>query len=158
MKALKYVGVIAGLTLLFGCAQTKKSSPVNLNGFKPGKHLYKAIFEKDSASLNLNIAAGGRVTGDLLIRFTKGGDTIEVNTGDITGEFRGDTLFADYNFTSGKYKTIYSNPIALLHKGDTLIMGKGRMMSYLGRSYLDPMTPINFRNVKFRFTPVERKK
>jgi hypothetical protein len=32
---------------------------------KPGTHLYKAIFDKDSASLKLNIAARGRITGDL---------------------------------------------------------------------------------------------
>jgi hypothetical protein len=155
-KVIYYLGIIS-LAVLFGCSQAKKHTVVNLSGMKPGTHLYKAIFDKDSASLKLNIAAGGRITGDLLIRFTKGGDTIEVNSGDITGEFRGDTLFADYNFTSGKYKTIYSNPIALLHKGDTLIMGKGRMMSYLGRSYLDPQTPINFGNVKFRFVPIGSK-
>jgi hypothetical protein len=154
MSALKYLFAIAGLALFFSCTQNKKTGTVNLSGLKPGKHLYRAMFQKDSASLNLNIAAGGRVTGDLMIRFTKPGDTIEINKGDIAGEFRGDTLFADYNFTSGKYKTIYSNPIALLHKGDTLIMGKGRMITYLGRTYLDPQTPINFMKSKFRFVPV----
>lgn len=158
MSALKYLSVITGLALLIGCSQKKNNGVVNLSGLKPGKHLYRAMFQKDSAALALNIAAGGRVTGDLTIRFTKGGDTVEINKGDITGEFRGDTLFADYNFTSGKYKTIYSNPIALLHKGDTLIMGSGRMMTYLGRTYFDPATPINFKKSKFRFIPMDEKR
>lgn len=101
------------------------------------------------------MAASGRITGDLKIRFTKADDSVEVNTGTIIGEFRGDTLFADYNFKSvSRYKNEYVNPVALLHKGDTLIMGSGRIMTYLGRNYLDPQTPINFKKAKFKFLPV----
>ncbi|MGY4537652.1 hypothetical protein ACVW0P_002071 [Mucilaginibacter sp. UYNi724] len=50
---------------------------------------------------------------------------------------KGILYFDNYTFTSGTHnKTIYTNPIALLCKSDTLILGAGLIFNYLGRSWL----------------------
>lgn len=94
----------------------------------------------------------GQIKGQLNISYNA--DTVashQPTSGEITGEFKGDTLFADYYFTSGKEQ--YINPIALLLKKDTLIMGHGKIYYYLGRTYFDNKTPISFNNSRFRFMP-----
>ncbi|MES2278223.1 MAG: hypothetical protein V4592_19490 [Bacteroidota bacterium] len=162
MKNLQYFLSLAGLALLFSCNQVQKTSiKINTSNLKPGKHCYIALFEKDSASLTFEIAANGKIKGELAINYHNA-DTVaaarQPTAGNFVGEFKGDTLFADYHFTSGKNgREQYINPIALLHKGDTLIMGKGRIYSYLGRTYFDDKTPIEFYKSRFRFVPVDCK-
>lgn len=157
MRHFTHLLAIAGLAVLFSCNHGKQANKVNIPGnLKPGKYCYTALFEKDSASLNMVINKYGSVTGHLYIGYGEikpGATEREINMGDISkGEFKGDTLFADYTFTSGtKFKNIYTNPIALLHKGDSLILGSGRVMNYLGRAYFDPQTPIDFQKSRFRF-------
>jgi hypothetical protein len=159
MKYSLYLLAFACFSMLFSCNQTQHSSTkINTGNLKSGKHCYIAVFEGDSASLSFDIAANGKISGDLAINYHHT-DTVlasrQPTTGTFTGEFRGDTLLADYHFTSGKNgKEQYINPIALLHKGDTLIMGKGRIYSYLGRTYFDDKTPIEFYKSRFRFAPV----
>ncbi len=76
--------------------------------------------------------------------------------GDITGEFRGDTLFVDYSFIQGTNdKVKFKNPMAFLKKGNDLNLGSGKILTYLGKSYFAKDTPIEFEKVKYKFTTVD---
>jgi hypothetical protein len=162
MKKLIYPVVFTILVAFFSCNQkkpiAKRHSTSNL---KSGVHCYLATFEKDSARITIDIDADGNMKGTLSVKYFNP-DTVakfrQPTDGEFGGEFRGDTLLADYSFTTGKNKDAkYFNPIALLHKGDTLIMGHAPMYYYLGRTYFDPKIPIIYANSKFRFLPVECK-
>lgn len=160
MKKSTYFFAIAGLAFIFGCGQAPKEATTSIPaGLKAGKQSYIALFEKDSAKLDIDIDQYGKVTGALTIKYgeLKGEMTeLIVNKGEITnGEFKGDTLVANYNFTSGNDKTMYTNPLALLHKGDTLVMGAGKIGNYLGRTYFDPKFPIEYQKARFKFVPVK---
>ena len=163
MKKLIHPVVYAVLVALISCDQRpKQPEKINTGNLRPGKHYYMAIFEKDSARLTVNVAATGRITGTLLIKYTNT-DTVTLKRqptdGTFVGEFKGDTLRADYTFNSGpKGKTLYTNPIALLHKGDSMVMGHGRIYDYLGRTYFDDRTPIIYTKSRFTFLPADRKK
>ena len=158
MKNSIYLLSILALSVLVSCGEKKKPAKLSTSGLTTGKHCYAATFEKDSASLTLDIDADGNLKGTLTVNYYNA-DTVakrrESTDGAFGGAFRGDTLLADYSFTSGKNKDAkYFNPIALLHKGDTLIMGHGQMYFYLGRTYFDPKVPIVYHNSRFRFLHV----
>ncbi|MBK0380602.1 hypothetical protein [Mucilaginibacter segetis] len=160
MKPLLFLSVFA--LILFGCNHGTKHAEANLdeltNHLKPGKHNYLAVFEKDSAKLTLDIGTYGKISGQMSVKYSDT-STVERQATDGTlmkAEFKGDTLRADYSFSSGPSgQNKYVNPVAFLHKGDTLIMGYGRVLNYLGRNYFDPATPIGFEKSKFRFVPVK---
>lgn len=148
--------------MFIGCGNPRQKSKMVENDvavikyIKPGKHCYLALFEKDTATLSFMISASGHVSGQLNIKYNV--DTVTSHqpaSGEITGEFKGDTLLADYSFTSGKDK--YINPVALLLKNDTLIMGHGKIYYYLGRTYFDTKTPIDYTKSRFCFAPVNCK-
>ncbi|MDR6943806.1 hypothetical protein [Mucilaginibacter pocheonensis] len=147
---------------VFSCGQNEQHTAINISKLKTGNKKYTALFKKDSASLTLSINSYGKATGHLLISYYESDPMAVSKSTDgniVNGTFKGDTLFADYNFKSDRNETIwYSNPIVLLHKGDTLIMGSGRILSYLGRNYFDPNTNIDFKRSRFRFVPAEAKK
>ncbi len=168
MKNLNYFLASIALVSLLGCNQPKRNQETNADsvacttsGLKSVKQCYMARFEKDSASLNLNTASNGKVTGRLYIKYHEIEPLAlesELNIGEIKGEFKGDTLFADYTFTSGNLnKTQYTNPMAFLRKGDTLIIGVGVIISYLGRSYFDKKRSIDFKRSRFHLKPVDCK-
>ncbi|MES2267492.1 MAG: hypothetical protein V4520_12075 [Bacteroidota bacterium] len=154
---------------LLSCNQGKKEKAIYIDSVtrlsghpRPDQQCFVALFEKDSANLRLNNAPDGKVTGQLYIKYHEIKEVAfesELNIGKIAGKFKGDTLFANYTFTSGtQNKTVYTNPIALLCKGDTLILGSGVIITYLGRSYFDKKTPLDFQKSRFRFKPVNCKK
>lgn len=112
---------------------------------------YKALYEKDTLELTINTLKNGKITGNMVMKIFD----MPENVGEITGEFHGDTLFADYSFVQGKDgKTKFKNPIAILKKGDELIFGNGKIETYLGASYFDKKTPIDFERVKYKFKNV----
>ena len=77
-----------------------------------------------------------------------------IKIGKIVGEFRGDTLFVDYTFIQGQNeKVVFKNPMALLKKGEELVLGNGEIQTYLGKSYFAKGKPIDFENVKYKFSP-----
>ena len=45
--------------------------------------------------------------------------------------------------------------MAMLKKGNELILGSGKIETYLGSSYFAKDTPIDFEKVKYKFTTVE---
>lgn len=113
---------------------------------------YKALYESDTVELKMNTLKSGKVTGDMVMKILDK----PKKTGKITGEFHGDTLFVDYTFFQGTYdKKIFKNPMAMLKKGNELILGSGKIETYLGRSYFAKGTPINFEKVKYKFTAVD---
>ena len=75
------------------------------------------------------------------------------NNGTLKGKFSGDTLYADYTFTTGAKKEFFRNPMAFLKDGDRLILGVGVIETYLGRSYLSEKEPVDFDKARFRFDP-----
>jgi hypothetical protein len=45
--------------------------------------------------------------------------------------------------------------MAMLKKENELILGSGKIETYLGKSYFAKGTPIDFDRVKYKFTKVE---
>lgn len=115
-------------------------------------HCYKALYENDTLELKVNTLKDGKVSGNMVMKIF----AMSKKVGEITGEFRGDTLFADYSFFEGKNeKSIFKNPLAMLKRGDTLILGNGEIETYLGRSYFAKGKPIDFERVKYKFLTVD---
>jgi hypothetical protein len=113
---------------------------------------YKALYESDTLELKINTLKNGKITGDMVMKILYKPKKV----GKIKGEFRGDTLFVDYSFFQGaNEKRIFKNPMAMLKKGNELILGSGKIETYLGRSYFAKDTPIDFEKVKYKFTTVD---
>lgn len=126
-------------------AQTLDEKPVSVQ-------CYKALYDKDTIDLKINTLKNGKITGDMQMNLLN----MPIKVGTIAGEFRGDTLFADYSFIQGSNKEIkFKNPLALLKRGDKLILGNGKIETYLGASYFVKGQPIDFDNVKYKFTTVD---
>ena len=113
---------------------------------------YKAIYESDTINLKINTLKNGEITGHMVMKILDKPQKV----GEIAGKFHGDTLFVDYTFIQGTYdKVTYKNPMAMLKKEGGLILGSGKIESYLGRSYFAKGTPIDFERVKYKFTKVQ---
>ncbi|MBX9889231.1 MAG: hypothetical protein K2Y30_14985 [Flavobacteriaceae bacterium] len=126
-------------------AKTSIETPVSTD-------CYKAIYEQDTLDLKINTLKAGTVTGDLEMKI----ENMPTKLGQIVGEFRGDTLFASYTFIQGtNEKKTFKNPMAFLKNGNELILGNGKIEFALGASYFAKGEPIDFENVKYKFTAVE---
>lgn len=113
---------------------------------------YKALYEQDTINLKINNLKDGKITGNMEMKIFN----MPEKTGEIVGEFQGDTLFASYTFIQGGYeKKTYKNPMAFLKKGDELILGNGKIENSMGASYFVKGVPIDFDSVKYRFTNVD---
>jgi hypothetical protein len=81
-----------------------------------------------------------------------------VKNGEIIGKFSGDTLLVDYSYVEGVTdKTIFKNPLALLKKGKELILGNGKIETYLGKTYFIKGQPIDYEKVKYKFSETDCK-
>lgn len=115
---------------------------------------YQAVYEKDTVTLKLNTLKDGTITGNLVM---KEFDT-PIKNGDVTGKFNGDTLLVDYSYVEGVAdKTIFKNPLALLKKGKELILGNGKIETYLGKTYFVKGQPIDYEKVKYKFSETDCK-
>ena len=113
---------------------------------------FKAIYEKDTIDLNVNTLKNGKVSGDMVMKVAKAPE----RTGEVAGEFKGDTLFIDYTFVDTANKdTKFKNPMALLKRDNQLILGNGKMQTTMGVTYLVKDKPIDFENVKYKFSAVD---
>lgn len=113
---------------------------------------YMALYEKDTVDLKINTLKNGKIAGEMVMKILD----MPKKVGKINGEFRGDTLFVDYTFFQGaNEKKIFKNPMAMLKKGNELILGSGKIETYLGKSYFAKDTPIDFEKVKYKFTSVD---
>ena len=113
---------------------------------------YKSLYENDTIDLTINTLKNGKITGDMIMKI----ENMPNKIGKIAGEFRGDTIFADYSFIQGTNdKVTFKNPMAFLKRENELILGSGKIETYLGKSYFVKGTPIDFEKVKYKFTTVE---
>ena len=113
---------------------------------------YKALYEKDTIDLKVNTLKEGKISGNMEMKLFN----MPVKLGKIAGEFRGDTLFVAYTFIQGANdKTTFKNPMALLKRGNQLILGNGEIETTMGASYFVKGKPIDFDNVKYNFSKVD---
>ena len=134
-------------------SNTKEAEFAKAQAEKPvSTACYKAIYENDTINLTINTLKDGKIVGDMVMKISKMPEKI----GKIEGKFRGDTLFADYSFIQGTNdKITFKNPMAFLKHKKGLILGSGKIETYLGRSYFAKDTPINFEKVKYIFATVD---
>lgn len=153
MKKLSQLGLLLICIGFTSCNNKEKAANKLENAEKPtAVQCYQSIYENDSINLKINSFKGGKVTGNMVMKISNMADKV----GQIAGEFRGDTLFVDYSFIEGKNeKSNFKNPLALLKRGDELILGNGKIETYLGRSYFKKGEPIDFDNVRYKFTAVD---
>ncbi|MDP5200096.1 hypothetical protein [Flavobacterium sp. DG2-3] len=115
---------------------------------------YKAIYEKDTIDLKLNTLKNGKLAGDMVMKVAPS----TVRTGEVAGEFHGDTLFVDYTFKDNvNGNKTFKNPMALLKRDKKLILGNGVMQTTMGVTYLVKDQPIDFESVKYKFDETECK-
>jgi hypothetical protein len=153
---MKNLGLFCLLFLFLGFASCKKTSDVDASKLEDEKVIstqcYQALYEKDTINLQMNTLKNGKISGDMVMKM----ENMPPKSGEIKGEFRGDTLFADYSFKEGKDDTkMFKNPIAVLKKGDELILGNGKIETYLGSTYFIKGQPIDFEKVKYKFKTVD---
>lgn len=152
MKNLSLLCLLLACIGLESCNKKPKDVEAKNLAEKPvSVECYKALYETDTLDLKVNTLKNGKVTGELVMKVLNKAKKV----GKIAGEFRGDTLFVDYSFISGLDKATYKNPMALLKRGNELILGNGKIETYLGASYFAKGQPIDFDNVKYKFTPVD---
>ena len=125
--------------------QTLAEKPVSVQ-------CYTAIYETDTIDLKINTLKNGKISGSMDMKLVN----MPIKVGKISGEFRGDTLFADYSFIQGTNdKVVFKNPMAFLKSGKQFILGNGKIETYLGASYFAKGEPIDFENVKYKFDPID---
>ena len=131
----------------------KETEAVKAEGEKiVSSECYKAIYEKDTIDLKLNTLKNGKLTGDMVMKVAPS----TVRTGEVSGEFHGDTLFVDYTFKELASKDrIFKNPMALLKRDKQLILGNGTMQTTMGVTYLVKDKPIDFERVKYKFVSID---
>ena len=125
--------------------QAPTEKPINIK-------CYKALYEQDTIELKINTLKSGKITGNMTMKIVN----MPKKVGKIAGEFRGDTLFAAYTFIQGANdKVTFKNPMAFLKRGDEFILGNGKIETTMGASYFVKGEPIDFDNVKYKFTAVD---
>lgn len=144
------------LLIFIGFESCKKEKEVEASKVIVAKTIstqcFLAVYENDTITLEMNTLDDGKISGDMLMKL----ENMPVKTGKINGEFRGDTLFADYSFIQGANKDrMFKNPIAVLKRGEEFILGNGQIETYLGASYFAKGKPIDFDKVKYKFTAVD---
>ena len=152
---MKKISVFCLLLVCIGfvsCKNEEKQKPKPQDEKPISVACYQALFEKDTINLTINTLKDNKISGKMVMKMAESQD----NDGEIKGEFHGDTLYADYSFIHDKNdKETFKNPIAILKRGDTLIFGNGKIEVYLGKSYFDKKSPIDFDRVKYKFTKVD---
>ncbi|WPR70885.1 hypothetical protein SLW70_13225 [Flavobacterium sp. NG2] len=152
---MKKIGIYCVMVVFIGftsCKNEEKEKAKMEAKLPVSVECYQALYENDTIDLTINTLKDEKITGTMLMKFSEEPN----NDGEFSGEFHGDTLYADYSFMHDKNdKEMFKNPIAILKKGDTLILGNGKIEVYLGKSYFDKKSPIDFDNVKYKFTKVD---
>ncbi|MCL6462351.1 MAG: hypothetical protein I4O51_10855 [Flavobacterium micromati] len=153
MKNLGLYSLLLASIVFTSCKnkEAEKTPTVTQVGEPISVACYKAIYEKDTLNLKINTFKNGEVTGDMVMAI----DNMPVKTGEIVGEFKGDTLFASYTFIQGDYKEkTLKNPMAFLKRDNQLILGNGQIQITMGASHFVKGEPIDFERVKYKFDAV----
>lgn len=150
MKKLVLSFLILSLAALQSCKNDEKQKETEAEKVV-STQCYKAIYENDNIDLKLNTLKSGKISGNMSMKVTGAAE----RTGEIKGEFHGDTLFADYTFTEGTNKKTFKNPMAFLKKDKQFVLGNGKMQTTMGVTYLVKDEPIDFDRVKYKFDSVD---
>lgn len=152
MKNITVFGLILVSIVLASCKNEEKQKTQSAIEKPVSIACYQAVYEQDTIDLTVNTLNNGKVSGNMVMKIAD----LPVKSGKIAGEFRGDTLFADYSFIQGSYeKRTFKNPIAVLKRGEEFILGNGKIETYLGASYFAKGEPIDFDKVKYKFKTVD---
>jgi len=98
---------------------------------------YVASKNRDTAKLYLELR-GQHFSGAMELTY-KGTSR---DSGTVKGDIKGDTLFGDFHFQRNGFTEWRRTPIALLKKGDQLIMGQSAQVNTFGIQHLS--YPIDF--------------
>ena len=142
MKAIKFLNSGLVLSIAIGLAGCDTSG----SDHRTRKMWYRAIHKTDTAVFKVDVT-DGQFKG--LYEISYGGEYRD--SGEVSGYVKGDTLLGNYLYQRVGIPQLHRIPIALLKKGDKLIMGVGSMEIYLERAYFKPRVPIDYQNVKFIF-------
>lgn len=114
------------------------------------KTCYIAIDGQDTATLNMR-TLNKKVAGELYFKYKNKED----QHGRIQGRISGDTLLVNFFLRNGTAKPVYTNPLALLKRNDTLKLGIAEMETQFGRTYFIPGRAIDYDGSRFQFIEVE---
>lgn len=153
MKNLVLFCILLACIGIESCNKNPKNIDIQSSTEKPvSVQCFKALYEQDTIDLKINTLNSGKITGDMVMRM----DNLPEKVGKIAGESRGDTLFVAYTFIQGANdKVTFKNPMAFLKRGDELILGNGKIETTMGASYFVKGEPIDFDNVKYKFSTVD---
>jgi hypothetical protein len=133
-----------------GSSKTKTSAAKELKPPEIPSTCYLGVSGKDSITLTVR-KEEELVTGDLAYLFYEK----DKSRGTFSGRMKGDTLFADYTYTSeGETST---REIAFLQKDNTLTEGSGDAMELDGKMTFKDPTKVKFGS-SFVLQKVECKK
>lgn len=110
---------------------------------------YRAVDKTDTALLHISIT-DSQFKGQFEIKYH---GTVK-DSGEVSGYVKGDTLVGNFLFQHYGMELKHRIPIALLNRDHKLIMGIGAMEIYLQRTYFKKNVPIDYKNVKFIFEPI----
>lgn len=150
---MKNLGIVCLLLACIGLGSCNRTQKQKVQEEKPvSSQCYKSIYENDTVELKVGTLKSGKISGDMVMKIVDRPKKV----GKIAGEFRGDTLFVAYTFIQGENdKMTFKNPMAFLKRGNELILGNGKIQTTMGASYFVKGEPIDFDNVKYKFTAVE---
>ena len=150
---MKNQGIVCLLLTCIGIASCNRTQKQKVQEEKPvSSQCYQSIYENDTIELNVGTLKSGKISGDMVMKIVDRPKKV----GKIAGEFRGDTLFVTYTFIQGANdKLTFKNPMAFLKKGNELILGNGKIQTTMGASYFVKGEPIDFDNVKYKFTAID---
>lgn len=158
MRKLLMLGLLLGFIGFQSCKNNESSNGAEAAKTEVEKYVkvecYKTIYESDTIDLRLNTLKDGKIIGNMVMKIEFAPEKV----GEIKGEFKGDTLFANYTFRQGTNKDrIFKNPMAFLRRGNELILGNGSIVTSLGVSYFEKGKPIDFDKVKYKFKTIDCK-
>lgn len=116
-----------------------KNTTVKASNFQLPSSCYQYNSNQDSVLLHLN-PVGDSVKGQLIYAFAEK----DRNLGTISGQMKGDTLFADYTFLSEGQKSV--REVAFLKKDQTWIEGYGEVTTNGQKSTFTNKAALKFDN------------
>ena len=143
MKKLILISTVLGV-LFLSCNKTGKvNTSIPVAPQVPvtetlGHKCYLSLANKDTVSLQLNINVNNEVNGKLTYTpYQK-----DKNEGTIVGNIKGDTLIADYTFTSEGKSSI--REVVFLKKDARYIEGYGTVLESNGKTVFIDKTKLKF--------------
>jgi hypothetical protein len=150
---MKNLRILSLMLACIGIASCNRNQKQKMQEEKPvSSQCYKAIYEKDTVELKVGTLKNGKIAGEMVMKI----ENMPKKDGKIAGEFRGDTLFVAYTFIHGANdKITFKNPMAFLKQEDKLVLGNAKIQTTLGASNFVKGEPIDFDNVKYKFSKVD---